>query len=278
MNPTNRPWWRPKRSWLQFRLRTLLILMALLAVWLGVHSERARRQERACHAVRQIDGLVWYNYQYGYDETSDALGLIYEQPELPVPGLLQDLLGVDYFTGVFAVALGGCDVTPEVLQHLADGTDLRQLDLVAVPLTDREMQQIGRMRSLGWLNLAETGITDRELAHLQPLTALRALALERNPVTDEGLAHLANLSRLERLSLEETGVTDAGLKHLKRLSRLRSLELDGLPITDAGLVHLQALTGLEVLELHETSVTDRGVEELQRALPNAKIEHLGPKY
>ena len=34
---SNRPSWRPKRSWLQFRLRTLLILMTLLALFRDVH-------------------------------------------------------------------------------------------------------------------------------------------------------------------------------------------------------------------------------------------------
>jgi len=252
--------------------------MTLLALWLGVYSDRARRQKQATDAVRQLGGRVWYNYQYGHDETTDTLGLIYERPRLLVPAFLQDSLGVDYFTGVFAVNLNGRAVTPAVLEHLVDATDLRQLDLIAVPLKDREMQQIGRMKNLQWLNLAETGVTDRELAHVQHLTALRALALERNPITDDGLAYLANLHCLKRLSLEETDVTDAGLRCLKGLSQLKSLELDGLPITDAGLVHLQPLKSLQVLELHETSVTDRGVEELQSALPNARISHLGPKY
>jgi hypothetical protein len=92
-------------------------------------------------------------------------------------------------------------------------------------------------------------------------------------ISDAGLVPLKKLDRLEDLTLKYTAITDAGLVHLKNLDRLEKLSLTNTAITDAGLKHLKGLRRLRSLDLHGTNVTDQGVAELQKALPEAIIDH-----
>jgi hypothetical protein len=52
-----------KRRWLQFSLRTLLVAVTLLAVWLGLWTDRARRQRVAVQRVRELGGDIRYDYE-----------------------------------------------------------------------------------------------------------------------------------------------------------------------------------------------------------------------
>ena len=48
---------------LRFRLRTLMLLVTLLSIWLGLVTARARRQQAAVDAIRKLGGTVYYDYQ-----------------------------------------------------------------------------------------------------------------------------------------------------------------------------------------------------------------------
>ena len=54
---------KPRRRWFQFSLRTLMVLVTVLCVWLGLVSERARKQREAVAAIEALGGWVWYDYQ-----------------------------------------------------------------------------------------------------------------------------------------------------------------------------------------------------------------------
>ena len=60
---------RPKsgpRRFLQFSLRTLLVVVLLVSIgmsWLAVKLERARRQKEAVRTIEKAAGWVVYDYQ-----------------------------------------------------------------------------------------------------------------------------------------------------------------------------------------------------------------------
>src|SRR5712691_3292385 len=57
---------KPKRSWLQFRLRTLFVLVVVAAmpcVWLAWKKEPKRRERAAVAAIEKDGGTVWYHWQ-----------------------------------------------------------------------------------------------------------------------------------------------------------------------------------------------------------------------
>src|SRR5262245_41847591 len=66
---------RPSRRWLQFNLRTLLVLMFLVFVplgWLAARHHQKQRERGAVNAIENIGGQVSYSLQY--DENDSPAG------------------------------------------------------------------------------------------------------------------------------------------------------------------------------------------------------------
>ena len=229
------------RRLFQFRLRTLLIVTTIVAVWLAWWSHTARRQRDAVAALRKAGGGIIETFNL------PLTGGMNEPPQWPTWFL--DHGGRDYFA------------TLEVLQ-LSD-----------TQVTDADLEHLNNLSSLQMIFLSNTPVTDAGLKHFKNLTALQDLSLQYTHVTDTGLEHLKHLSALEGLSLRNTKVADAGLKYLNNLTALRWLDLSSTHITDVGLEHLKGLSALQTLYLVNTKVTDAGVARLKQALPKCRIHH-----
>ena len=84
------------------------------------------------------------------------------------------------------------------MRHLAQATELRQLDLDG------------------------NGITDAGLEHLKGLTRLEVLSVNDTKVTDAGLEHVKDLTKLDSLYVGHTRVTEEGRTRLRaRLSQCK---------------------------------------------------------
>lgn len=235
-----------KRRWLQFSLRTLLVAMAVFAVWLGFKSARARRQRAAVDRILELGGIVMYDYEYE------------EGAKPPAPDWLRQLLGDEYFLTVEGVALGTRHLTDDDMEHFEALTELRVLRLPEGRMTDAGLAKLKGLTRLTDLELSCTPITDQGLAHLSGLVNLKHLRLQDTEVKDEGLAHLKNMKKLEQLCLGKRGVVGRDSQPVSE-------------ITDAGLVHLEELKGLKRLTLYNTKTTEVGKQRLEQALPALKI-------
>ena len=225
---------KSRRRWLQMSLRTLLILVTLLSVWLGVVVHRGERQRRAVAAIKQIGSVIYEN------DTVDALLNVNQSASY----WWLRWLPRDYFDNVYNVDLSESKVTDSSMVHLKVLTRVEVLNLSGA-----------------------TGVTDAGLAHIQDLSRLNWLILTDTPITDAGLVHIQGLTWLDSLYLDGTQVTDAGLRQLQRLTSLQGLYLSDTQVTDAGLDQLQGLTSLRELNLSGTQVTAAGVAKLQGVLP-----------
>ncbi len=84
---------KPKRRWLRFSLRSLLLLVLVLCVVLGWQVGWARKQRAAVAWIRQQpDGSVAYDYE--------RLQFPSPNPQPSAPNWLVELLGIDYFATV----------------------------------------------------------------------------------------------------------------------------------------------------------------------------------
>lgn len=193
--PRNQRW-----SWRQYSLSTLLVVVTIVGVGLGLVTNRAERQRRAVAAIRELGGLVQYDFEYPAPK------------ELPGPDWLCQMLGVDYF---------------------ADVVDVHTLNM-----TDATCSHLSALTSVRTLGLVSNEVTDAGLAHLEGLTSLEVLYVDAQ-VTDAGLAYLSGLTSLQELNLSSTQVTDAGLAHLSGLTSLYLLSLDCPRVTDKGCDKLQ---------------------------------------
>jgi hypothetical protein len=89
--PTTTP--KPHRRWLQFSLRTMLLLVLIASVplgWLGMKVREARQQWEAVRAIRMVEGVVEYDFE------RDETGVVQIRP-LPadLAWRLLDLVGDD---------------------------------------------------------------------------------------------------------------------------------------------------------------------------------------
>jgi len=171
---------KPKRTWFQFRLRTLLLLVVVVAVpcvLLKSKIERKRKERAAVAQIEKLGGFVLYDWQlYGGREPNG-------------PGWLRRVVGDDFFEDASTVIEPRR--TPDArLANLSDIGGLRSLELFWSNVTDAGMVNIEKLRGLEWLNISGSRVTDVGLARLKKLPRLKYVSLGNTLVTDTGIADL----------------------------------------------------------------------------------------
>jgi hypothetical protein len=189
---------KPPVRWFQFRLRSLLIALTLLAVVPGgyvVHQRGvAQRQTAAVAKLKELGAEVYARPNWLHS--------------FLVPGAPGDVVGLGLRQPYW--------LTREELAPLADLTDLVWLDLQHTNATDDALVPLSRLKNLERLRLDETAITDAGLVHLAGLPNLHTLNLSETQITDAGLAHLEHVESLGELYLQKTQVTPAGTAQLQQ--------------------------------------------------------------
>jgi hypothetical protein len=256
-----------RRSWLTFSLRTALLIVTLLCVWLAIESTHARRQKIAIAKLQELGGRIGFDYQY------DRPGKWKSKPQPSAPRWLRSAIGDDYFRRVVIVNFDeGSDPTDNDLAILHDLPDLRELTLMnRTKITDCGLCNLSALPRLEVLALDGTNIDGSGLGHLPSPRRITGLSLSNAPVTDEALIHIEKMSNLKWLILINTKITDQGLAHLASLKSLESLQLQGTAVTDEGLAHLKMLPSLKRLLLDGTQTTAAGRADLRLALPTCQV-------
>src|SRR5262245_17156491 len=78
-----------RRRFLTFSVRTLVLVTAAIAVWLGMLVRNAEKQRRAVARLQELGASVRYDYQDANIKASP-----------PGPNWLRNLIGDDYFCTV----------------------------------------------------------------------------------------------------------------------------------------------------------------------------------
>jgi hypothetical protein len=237
--PTAAPPKSPRR-WFRFSLRTMMVVVTLLCVWLGVVSNRANRQRRAVETITSHSGHVRYDYQRDDPFAGNPFA---DDPPPPGPDWMRNLIGIDYFATVVEV-----DINEDVAND----------DIVAA---------LGDLPHLRSLALGGAGVTDSVLARARRMDQLHTLGVGWSAVSEAGWEPIEQLSNLKRLFLAGPNVSDSTLSHFKGLSELTILALNEVQVTDSGLKQLKSLVHLEQLRISGTKFTPAGIEDLKRSLP-----------
>ncbi len=227
-----------KRRWWQFSLASLLLLMTVLALFLGFWADSARRQERAVRWIEEHGGKVVYSSEIQRSPT--------HSPSPPGPAWLRRWMGIDYLDFVEMAHVKGRVTDADLATLTRDFPRLKQLTIEqAASVSDAGFADLAKgFPHLAYLKIEQgENVTDVGLAALQGLHDLALLHLDCPQMTDASLAHVESLQWLESLSLQSNHITDAGLAHLQPLKKLYFLQLN-CPITDDGMEHLTGLSGL----------------------------------
>jgi hypothetical protein len=234
------------RSWASFSLRTLLVVVAGCAVWLGILTNRARNQQRAVSALTELGVQIVYDWQF--NEKSPAQSIANATP--PEPEWLRNLIGEHYFVRVVT------------------------LNFEQTQTHDSDLELVKSLPHVRWLSLYHTPVTDEGMKHVGTLSELETLYFFDTRIGDEGLKHISGLRKLREIQCSSTPITDDGVAHLSGLTQLEVLFLGGTQVTDAGLKHLRGLRNLKYLDLRDTSVTEQGAAKLKEWLPGCRIRAL----
>lgn len=264
------------RYWLRFKLRTLLLLVTALAVWLGMETNRAHKQAAAVRRIYELHGEIWFAHE------RDENGREIDGAKLWAPHWLRSITGDDYFRRIHTLRFTDVwrslppekqlEVTVRVMGVVAEVPDVKSLGMGEnAELRDEHMEALDNCRALEDLDLHFTSIEGPGLRHIARCRNLKSLNLCNAPVTDEGVKHLAGLSELRRLVLAGTRITDDALAQLRDLQNLEDLQLSMTDVTDAGLEHVHQLKSLKTINLQGTKVSAEGIAKLTDRLPGCTV-------
>jgi hypothetical protein len=168
----NQPLTKPIRRWLQFRLRTLLVLVTLIAALLGwwMYVWRAEQeQQRQAMAAIQASGAETSVTFYSWAEA------------VALQGRKADNV----------VILDNPQLTDDDLKALDNAPLTRSLYLVGSQITDDGLVHLKNLRRLEILDLKKNKrLTDAGLVHLEGLKNLDQLILIGTQVTPAGVKQL----------------------------------------------------------------------------------------
>ncbi len=254
-----------------------MVLVLILAVFLGWRVNKARQQARAVAAVKSHGGWVHYDYEF-------VSGKLTPGSEPWAPRWLRSILGDEFFQEIEQVSLVYDDSTgtryenknfatcDDLFAQLASQPGIKTLLLHATQATDEGLKHIGKLTGLESLYFWDaTSITDAGVAHLAGLKNLKKVHISGSKITDESLILLSSLPMIEELSLQEGHFSDKGFLRLKGQNTLKQLATGRgtFEVTDAGLVHFTEFKNLALVDLQNSKVTAHGLEQL-KGMPSLK--------
>ena len=251
------------RSCTRFSLRTLFVAVAVCAVWLGIKTTQARKQQQAVAALTELG--VQIGYDWNYNEDNPLLLLPNAKP--PGPEWLRNAIGEHYYSRVVKLNFGRSNAHTSDLKWLESLPHVRWLAIHDSPVDNDGMKYVGSLAKLEVLYIAAPLIGDGGLQHIQGSTELRELQCRSRFITDSGLASLSGLTKLQYLWLGDTSVSDAGLKHLESLRNLTMLYLRGTAVTAEGAAQLKVFLTKCAITQNATPVSPGNV----RALPTPEF-------
>ena len=180
-----------------FDFRSLALLLLMMACLV------CRPQESCCQTILQPTQLPMATPTPQVDEKSEA------ETKLRIVSAVLTKTPDGRVVG-FQMAEGLWPGEP-TWPYLFKLTDLQDLDLAAMNLSNRHLKDIGKLTELRNLNLFGNVIDSVAMSYLTGLQKLETLYLYRTFVDDKGLESIAKLKKLKRLNLFDTLLTDKGL-------------------------------------------------------------------
>lgn len=204
-----------ERRRLQFRLRTILLLVLLFAVplsWLAHRRAQMRTHQDAILHLEKLGGSV----------TSSCRS----------QSILQQALSPFSAWDVKVSFRDRSEFGDQDVTHLKHLVGLRSLDLRHTLITDVGLESLSDFSEIEELILNGTHIGDRGAMHLVGLSSLKILSLSDTSLTDTGLEHLEGLTNLTILCLADTHISEAGLMKIRHEFPDTKVDLLGYPMED----------------------------------------------
>jgi hypothetical protein len=236
------------RRYLRFGLRTLLIVVTIVALVGGWLAERRHRRQAALRTINAAGGGLSSEHSW------QALQTVFLPPTNPpraeVRRSWREILFGDQYRGI-------------------DFTDGK-------PLAGETLDAVAAIGEVKLLSFHGGVLSDDHVRRLAGLRQVETFIASGSPLTDRSAEVIAGWPELKWLELDDTQLTDAAVPHLIKLQKLEVLRIQGTKITDGGFAQLAALKNLRELSIgdsasHPMPVSLKCHDEVQRALPNCRL-------
>ncbi|QDU78269.1 Leucine Rich repeats (2 copies) [Bremerella volcania] len=283
MNPTKDTPDKPRRRWLSFSLRGLLVFTVVVAVGIALPM-RWRQDDIAQYKVEQqvstqidsVDGysmtyrlpgsdeITWVEYpsylwkramNWGHDadlyEDIESVHLPINKLNRLAPQLkkLRSLTSIDILssnTGEY-----GRPLSDEVIEHFAGIDTLEELDLWAVTVTPRQLRRLSSLPNLRRLVLPSSESSIAILDEVSSFHQLESLKVNDVPITRPNVEKLAAIPKLQTLTIDSSAPlsTPDGIQAMAALTRMQWLVIDVPSVDDRWYDALGKMTSLTNLYL-----------------------------
>lgn len=268
---------KTKKHLLRFSMKTLFMVVSLIAVFVNHWVGRARdRKEAAEYFLSRAETEYFWSRSkvtitfksYRRDES------FYGWPRR-VPVWLSELVGDQHLDDICRIEL--YESNDEDLRRLAMVDGLRELGVFDVRESCADMAWLRPLNELEHFSYDRWESTkpsdDQWRVCFKRLPRLRELSISRNAITDEGTRHLAALVHLESLDLSGNAISTAGVRHLDTLPNLKYLTLIGTKIDNGAIGYFAKHRSLKRLSINccPYLTDDEGIKWLEKELPDCVI-------
>ncbi len=234
------------KPWLTYSIRSLLLVLFLVALGLGFMVNRANRQLQTLAAIKSVGG------DYRLRRNNQGWSSQW----------LQRWFGEEAFDEVLSVNLRGTDAGDDLVTRLGKLKGLQELDLSGTQTTDAGVLRISQ-QPLRVLWLQECPISDESGRILSKVKTLKRLLVNGATCSDRFVENLGELPELKDLGLRGTGVTSEALKQVVLFPKLEKLYLYSTVVDDHGMQFLRNNNSIKILDLSSTRVTDDSFQVFQ---------------
>lgn len=151
------------------------------------------------------------------------------------------------------------------LQGITQLSRLRSLLFNQNPITEAELELIGKVPSLENLDVRYCSLDNKSITYLTGLSRLKALRLSGNEdIDDDAMPDINKLTNLKVLMLDFLWISDDGLTQLKDLKKLEELYLAKTLIDDKALQTLTTFPQLKKIRLAQNQISNEGLAALAK--------------
>ncbi|PQO46281.1 leucine-rich repeat domain-containing protein [Blastopirellula marina] len=273
---------RPKRSWLSFSLRAMLVIVTLLCAvlgWIGRDIYQARIESDVAAKVEAVWGTVVYDYQLAtFEEARQSYPGVYggptAPPTSPQPPWLDRQLGFpvqarivriefehrsryENYGGMLAPIPVPKDIPAKLVPDLLQLPRLEQITFNFGELNDESFELLSQMPALKelWLSGSIKPANVRALSKARKLESFYLLCLNCD---DRLLNELAKLPALKSLDCSGENITGDGIASLGQCTQLESMRLRNISrLTDEDFRPMASLKQLQSLQIDHCRITAR---------------------
>lgn len=198
----------------RFRLRTLLLVVTLVAIYLANATRNASWQKRFIERVDRTGGYARYDWQYA--------NMAFKPDAVPPqPQWLLGLVDKNYFMQVKHVCISGVLADSDV-QWLAHTHCVKELE-IDVAKSHELLRQLGTQKQLRCLRVRASGELD--LSFLKEMPNLEVLNIEGATLRD--ITPVASLRTLTFLRAAGCDLSNLEIEAFREMQQLTFLHLHG---------------------------------------------------